>query len=189
MKSRIDEEVLKDILEFTRVVGQLKKIDRSGWDSKVGVKNPESVADHIFRSAVLAMVFGDIKNLDTERMMRMALLHELEEIIIGDLVPEEQRKIPNLQEKKLEAVNKILSHLPPKIKNKYLELWVEFEEEKSEEAKIVKELEKLELAIQAMEYEKEGYKRKDLNEFYEFVKVRLKNLEIKRMFEFLTKER
>jgi putative hydrolase of HD superfamily len=181
----------KEIIEFFKLVGLLKKLPRSGWKTKVGVENPESVADHVFRTAVLAMVFGDLKKLDTEKMIRMALLHELQEIFIGDLIPEEKKRIPKeeLRKREFKAMNRILSHLPKNMKNKYLKLWEEFENEKSEEGKVVKDLEKLELVFQALEYEKEGYKKEDLNEFYDSAKSELKYPETKKIFELLIEER
>ncbi|MEM5772607.1 MAG: HD domain-containing protein [Candidatus Aenigmatarchaeota archaeon] len=74
----------EELIEFFKTIGKLKKIERTGWVTNVGIENPESVAEHSFRSAVLCMIFSDIKKLDTEKMVRMALIHDLAEALIGD---------------------------------------------------------------------------------------------------------
>ena len=76
----------EEIIEFIRLIGKLKKIKRSGWLTwkRLAVENPESVADHVFRSAILGMIISDIKKLDMEKVVRMILLHEIAEPIIGD---------------------------------------------------------------------------------------------------------
>jgi putative hydrolase of HD superfamily len=131
-----------------------------------------------------------MRGLNTEKMMRMALLHELQEIIVGDLTPEEKNKISEeeLKQREIAAIRQILSHLPHKLQKKYTDLWKEMESGKSKESKLIKELDKLELVFQASEYEREGYSKEKLNEFYEFSKERLKDPELIKIFELLKKE-
>ena len=63
-------------VDFAENVSKLKRIARKGWVSQVGVEKPESVADHSFACAILAMCLGDLKGLDTEKLIRLALLHD-----------------------------------------------------------------------------------------------------------------
>ena len=74
--------------EFLRMAAGLKKIPRQGWIDKAGISNPESVADHSYSMTVMAMMFGDNAGMDTCKMIRMALLHDIVESITGDLTPE-----------------------------------------------------------------------------------------------------
>jgi 5'-deoxynucleotidase YfbR-like HD superfamily hydrolase len=74
----------EDLLEFLRNAGDLKMIPRTGW-VQAGIKEPESVADHSFRMTLLAMVLSDQMGLDTEKVVRMALIHDLAESRTGDL--------------------------------------------------------------------------------------------------------
>ena len=79
--------------EFLRMAAGLKKIPRQGWIDKAGISesvDPESVADHSnqYSVAVMAMLFGDNAKMDTCKMIRMALLHDIAESITGDLTPE-----------------------------------------------------------------------------------------------------
>ena len=84
--ANIKHEVRMD--EFLRMAAGLKKIPRQGWIDKAGISNPESVADHSYSMTVMAMMFGDNAGMDTCKMIRMALLHDIVESITGDLTPE-----------------------------------------------------------------------------------------------------
>jgi len=171
----------KEVTEFLKIVGKLKKVSRKGW-LKAGIR-PESVADHVYRTTFLAMVYADLKGLNCEKMMKMALLHDLPEIITGDLLPEE--KTLELKEKEYAAMNKILSYLPEKLKREYTEIWKEFEENSSEEAKLVRELDKLEMAMQALDYQEEGYRKERLEEFWTDAKAVLQDPDVKEMYKIL----
>ena len=183
--------MLEEIVDFVQKTGLLKKVKRSGWISWVGVERPESVADHSFRSAILAMCIADLKGLNTEKLMRMLLLHDVHEAIIGDYDYFAKRKIgrSELKKKELEAIEKMLENLPEKLKQKYLSIWLEFEEQKSLEAKIARQIDQLEMVFQALEYEKEGYSKEKLDVFWENVREKLSDESLKRIFEILEKER
>jgi len=153
---------LAKLVEFFKNVGQLKGISRAGWE-KVGIKSPESVADHTFRTALLCMIFSSLEGLDELKMLQMALLHDLPEVIIGDLTPSEKNKADKNNEEN--AMKKLLSFLPKEVRSKYLGIWHEYAIGEAAEAKIVRQLEKLEMALQAREYEKAGMTKVSLAEF------------------------
>jgi len=97
-----------NLLDFLIVAGRLKTIPRTGWvDSGVG--EPESVADHSFRTALAAMILSDSMGLDTCKVMRMALLHDLAEAETGDITP--MMKMPNHLELENEVMKTILGGL------------------------------------------------------------------------------
>lgn len=143
----------------------MKKEHRQGWVAKVGIPDPESVADHSFRTALIAMLLGDSRGLDTGKMMRMALIHDLGEAIIGDLTPLDAAKIETKKQDENEAIEEIFSTLPEQLREKYLHLWQEYRDGSSEEAQLVSDADKLEMVLQASEYEKEGYPKEMLSEF------------------------
>jgi putative hydrolase of HD superfamily len=64
--------------------GKLKELKRTGWVES-GILEPESVADHSYRTTLLAMILSDQKGLDTLKTVKMALLHDLVESVTGDL--------------------------------------------------------------------------------------------------------
>ena len=156
---------------------------RAGW-LRIGVKDPESVADHSFRLALLVMAVGDQLGLDSGKLVKMALLDDLAESIVGDLVSERGNKTlidhDTKIKKERKAIKKILSSL--KNGNDYLKLWEETQEGVSREARLVKQVDKFEMAIQALEYEGEVESRK-LDEFWINVKKSLKDRGLTELFE------
>ncbi|MCP8321531.1 MAG: HD domain-containing protein [archaeon] len=177
------------IINFIKLMGKLKKIKRSGWIRKVGVKEPESVADHTFRTAILCMIIGDMKKLDTLKMLRTALIHDACESIIGDLMHYRDER-EELQKRQLEnnAMIKILSLLPDDIKKNYSEIWKDFQDKESMEAKIVREMDKLEMVFQALEYEEEGYDKEKLSEFWKSAENSITDSYAKAIFNMLKRQ-
>jgi len=152
----------KDFIEFARIVGKLKRIPRTGWKVR-RVKNSESIADHSFRTALLGMVLSDLEKMDTEKVIRMLLLHDIEESVIGDITAIKKRNMnrEKLKVRQLKAVEKVLSNLPETLRKKYISLWNEMEDCKTEEAKFCKDVDKLEMMIQADDYEQEDKSNKE----------------------------
>ncbi len=173
-----EKEVEEGLVRTLEISGRLKKEHRQGWIAKVGILDPESVADHSFRTALIAMLLGDSRGLDTGKMMRMALIHDLGEVIIGDLTPLDAAKIGTKRHDETRAIEEIFSHIPKPMRERYLDLWQEFCDGSSEEAKLVLDADKLEMALQASEYEKEGYPKEMLSEFKASAKQRIHDTKI-----------
>ena len=140
------------ISDFFFQIAGLKKLPRSGWKIKLGLADSESVAEHSYMMSVMAMVLTDLKNLNSEKVIKMSILHDWAESKIGDFMPDE---IGYDKKSELEnyAMIEILESLPEQIKIKYEELWNEFLERDTSEARLVHELDKLEMALQAKIYE------------------------------------
>ena len=150
---------------FFQYVLQLKSVKRAGWVSKVHVNNPESVADHTFSMCAISMVLSDMLGLDTEKVMKMVILHDLAESITGDYMPEEiSKKCKLSQEKK--AMNSILCSLPCNISSNYIKIWQEYILNKTHVARFVHRIDKMDMILQARRYAKQGYSRKLLARFY-----------------------
>ena len=142
------------ISNFFFQIANLKNIPRTGWKTKLHISNPESVADHSYMMTVMAMIMSDIKNLNTEKIIKMSLLHDWAESKIGDFMPDEiapDKKIA-LEEN---AMNEILGILPNPVKDDYSTIWNEYQDMVSSESKLVHEIDKLEMALQAKIYEKD----------------------------------
>lgn len=133
----------------------LKGVPRQGWIDKAGISRPESVADHSYGTALAAMAAGDALGLDTLRMVRMALLHDLAESVTGDIVP---GAVPAGEKAGIEgaAMAEILGGLPGPLRGAYGDAWAEFEEGRTAEAAMVRELDKIEMAAQAAAYSGAG---------------------------------
>lgn len=144
---------IKNLLEFYMLATELKDKIRSGWKIwNIERERVESVAEHIYGTCILAISIDSEYKLDINlnKVVMMLLLHEIEEVKIGDLTPfdkitkEEKRK----QGKK--AVEEVLNTLNKKIE--YIELIEEFEEMETKEAKFAKMCDKLEADIQCKIY-------------------------------------
>ncbi len=155
-----------EFLKFASTIGNLKKIERTGW-VKNNLPNPESVADHIFRVAVMAMVLAPKLKVDQNKVVKMALVHDLAESTVGDLVldgkyanvsPEEKAQ------KEAAALNELLSLIDSS--EEYQQLFVKYEAGNTPEAKFVRNIDRLEMLLQAAEYEKE-FSTVDLSNHFE----------------------
>ena len=122
---------------------------------KLNLKDSESVAEHSYMMSVMAMIMSDMKNLNTEKIIKMSILHDWAESKIGDFMPDEitVEKKTELEEY---AMAELLDDLPSKIKNDYYNIWNDYKENLSEESRFVHELDKLEMALQGKIYEKEA---------------------------------
>ena len=144
----------------------LKNLPRTGWRFQ-GIKTGESVADHCYRVSLLSMILADLLKthgvrLDAEKVMRMALLHEVAEARIGDVPFPALEYIPEDAKEHGEktAVESMFEGFGT-VGEKYIEIWEEFEDNTSVEGQLVRAADKLELMIQAYEYEKIGYRSLD----------------------------
>lgn len=161
--------MLSKLYQFLNYVGMLKRTRRRGW--LCYVLPDESVADHTFRVSVLAMIIADIVReesvaVNIETILRMSLIHDLPEALIGDMdrgateVVGENLKL----EFESKALAKILGDLPKGLQESYGKIWKEYEAGVTRESKIVKAADKLETIIQAHELASAGYSRKFLDE-------------------------
>jgi len=154
-----------DIINFAKIVGKSKKIKRTGW-VREGVVEPESVAEHSFRLIVLAMTLGDYFEVDKEKLIKMAIIHDLGETSTGDLVVERGIVVNDLNKRdKEQREEKAISELFQEFSPDYKNIFREMIERKSKEALLFWQLDKLEMAMQAKEYEEE--QDKVLTEFIE----------------------
>ena len=147
----------KNVIEYYVLCNKLKKVIRTGWeDWNISSERIESVAEHIYGVMMLAIaMYSEYEyNLDIKKVLYMLSVHELEEIIIGDLT---MFQISREEKKKMghEAITKILSKL--KKKDEIMNLILEFDERKTEEAKFAYMCDKLECDLQARLYDLDGY--------------------------------
>lgn len=181
----MSDKSLYNLSYFLQFTGRLKQIKRTGW-IEAGLTQSESVADHTYRTAILSMLLADIESLDTLKILRMSLLHDLPEAIIGDLTPLQKTK--ETKEKEEEAMCQILNTIPEIQMKLYLSTWNEYKEGKTKEAKLVQQLDKVEMALQAKEYSNYCSYKKSLDKFIKTAKETTYWLELKRFLSILLEE-
>ncbi|NND86296.1 MAG: HD domain-containing protein [Nitrosopumilus sp.] len=166
------------VIDFLKTAISLKKIQRQGWIDKLSISNPESVADHTYSMAVIGMIISDLEDYDSEKILKMTLLHDLAESKVGDFVPGE---ISTDKKIKLEndAFLKIIENLSEPIKSQYQKIWQEYQKGDSKESMIVHQIDKLEMALQAKAYENEGYSKDKLVSFIESAEMGITDPKLK----------
>lgn len=134
-----------------------------------GVKESESIADHMYRMAVMAIISGDLPGVNKDRCVKMAVVHDIAEAIVGDITPADNVSKEEKNRLETAAIKEMCQLLEGGIAaDEVKELWLEYENNSTPEAKFVKDLDKLEMILQAMEYENE--QSKDLDDFFQSTK-------------------
>jgi putative hydrolases of HD superfamily len=138
----------------------LKRLFRQGW-LRAGLPKEacESVADHCFGCFFLAFLLAPREDppVSAEKAAIMALLHELGEIHSGDITPHDGVSPEEKRRRELESVERFLSLLEGAgSSERILSIWTEYEEGRSPEARFVKRVDRLEMALQAAVYAAEG---------------------------------
>lgn len=170
------------IIDFLVNAGKLKSMERKGWVLR-GIKNPETIAAHTFRTTLMSLVLCCDKKIDRDKVIKMALVHDLCEVYAGDTTPydtvlpknkKEQKKIfdkwvrlskeekENFFRKKYkkenEGLKKLVSKLPSSTRSEIRNLWNDYEKGLSPEGRFVRQLDRMENLLQALEYQKAGEK-------------------------------
>ncbi len=173
------EKGLEAILEFILLADKLKGIPRLYWTLR-NVKNPETVAGHLFTLGVAAWVLGSSrKEFSMEKLLKMALCHELSAVYTGDTTPYD-RILTNDREKREEilkrmvrlskkekksifikdykeekrALEKLTTKLNPKLKKEIIRLWQEYRTKSSPEGYFLSQLNVAVVLLQGLLYEK-----------------------------------
>ncbi|MBX3070956.1 MAG: HD domain-containing protein [Thermomicrobiales bacterium] len=163
--------------EFFRSAGFLKGIKRTGWvDRDIPLEQVESVAAHSWRVALMAwLLAAEVDGIDRNRVLLLALLHDLAESVTGDLPPYdpdalpapddperrqsfEHRQIMPEDRKRAKqaaedaAILALIAELPEPVAADIASLWQEMSERSTPESRFVKEIDRLETFLQSREY-------------------------------------
>lgn len=155
---------------------QLKSLPRTGWvDRGIPANEAESVADHSFFTMMIAWIVAhNDESIDANRVLQLALIHDAAEAIAGDIPPYDPEDIPSDPEERKaffsvrlnrspenkarkdriesEAAKHVMSMLPASILPVWQELWQEYEQQETPEARLVKQVDRLEAFIQSRIY-------------------------------------
>ena len=159
--------MLATLIELQR----LKRLDRTGWTLRGLPNGTESVAAHSFGVSVAAMLLADKitargKAIDCEKVMRMALLHDLAETRIGDMPKTAVSYFGSEARRKAEiAAFADVIAATGNARDHYQDLYEEYEARESLEARVVKAADVIDLLVQAWALERGG--ARGLEEFWE----------------------
>lgn len=135
--------------------GVLKNVPRTGW-LFCGVKHPESVAEHSFRTAFIAMLLAGIEGADPARAAYLAVIHDTQETRVGD-IPHIGRRYLNAASN--EAVTRDqVQGLPDILVKQLTELVADYENGNSLEVLVAHDADKLECLFSALEYRDAGHR-------------------------------
>lgn len=143
----------KKILDLYFVTNKLKNVLRQGWVYwKVENVRVESIAEHIYGTLMLAISICANTNQDVDlyKVALMLALHEIEEIVNGDVTMFDTKRLATKQEDGKRAVEKVFENCVNK--QQFLSIIAEFEECKTKEAKFAKACDKFEADLQAYLY-------------------------------------
>ncbi|KAM6571877.1 hypothetical protein CsatA_015957 [Cannabis sativa] len=152
------------VVDFLTLCHRLKSTKRKGWINH-GIQNPESISDHMYRMALMALIVRDLPGVNRERCIKIAIVHDIAEAIVGDITPSDG--VPKEEKRRMEqaALNEMCKILGGDLRAAEIkELWEEYEYNSSIEANLVKDFDKVEMILQALEYEEEH--GKVLDEFF-----------------------
>jgi putative hydrolase of HD superfamily len=165
--------LLRVYLEFNH----LKQLYRQGWLRRgVPPERCESVAEHTLGVALLALWLADVyfPELDSGLVLRLALLHDFGEIYAGDIIPSDGVPPERKRQLERESVQRVFEGAPRG--NDYLRLWEEFEAGESPEASFVRQIDRLEMGLQAMVYRVQGVE--NMEEFIQSAREALSDSEL-----------
>jgi 5'-deoxynucleotidase len=148
---------IPSILRFYARAAELKSLQRAGW-LRCGIPSNacESVADHSFGVALLALLLpldeiaGEHRR---DRCVALALVHDLAESIVGDITPHDGIEAADKHAREHDAIRTLSQTLGDE---QLLKLFEEFEAASTPEARLVRDLDVIEMAIQAKAYERRG---------------------------------
>ncbi|MFJ9940267.1 HD domain-containing protein [Streptomyces erythrochromogenes] len=145
---------LSAVARFLYEVGTLKNTARTGW-WMAGVKQPESVAEHSWRTSLIASIIAKLEGADPARAAFLAVWHDTQESRTGDVNHLGKRYSPAADPEAVTADQ--TAGMPELLASTLQELVAEYEGKNSVEAVCARDADKLECMLQGLEYKAQGY--------------------------------
>lgn len=191
-----DDTELKSLLKFFISISSLLHLRRTGW-VRSGVHDPERVAGHMYRMAVMALLLEEDSNdnrILNGSAMIIALVHDVAECVIGDLTPSDPISAQDKHDLEMEAMRKLVGQLPTGRMS--LELYNGLERYEAQlpgdhDAILAKDLDKFDMIMQAYEYEGKEKSRGGafLQDFFDSTQGCFKSATVQEWDQYLRKTR
>lgn len=143
-------------LNFFAETGLLKRVKRSGW-WVAGIKDPESVAEHCFRCAVIGYYLAHLERVDVYRVMVMTLFNDIHEARINDLHKMGHYYI-DFKDAEKRVFKEQLKSLDQPIKRELSQIRQDYDRQVSRESIVARDADILECLLQAKEYDEAGHR-------------------------------
>lgn len=130
-------------LEFVVLLEEMKKTFRQ--TKIIGENRRENDAEHTFHIATMSMFLQEISEIevDINKVVKMLLVHDLVEIFAGDTFAYDEKSNIGKFDREKESMNKLKSYLSPKNQRMLEDLWLEFEDRSTNEAKYANAMDRL----------------------------------------------
>jgi len=146
-----------DVVKLITASETLTEVLRTGYVLK-GVSNPENISSHSFNVAVLILLLSEkIEDIDSYKCLKIALIHDFPEALVMD-TPLISKKYTNKTEAEQKAATDLFESYPDLQK-----LYIEYQQEKTAESKLVHDCDKLQMYIRASRYHR--FNNGDMSEF------------------------
>ncbi|KAI1171192.1 HD domain-containing protein [Nemania sp. FL0916] len=179
---------------YFHILERLKTNKREGW-RRFGIERGESISDHMYRMSLMTMLCPPslAPKLDLFRCMKMCLVHDMAEALVGDITPVDGVPKPEKSRREGDTMDYIATSLLGKVYGglagaEIRDLWQEYEDSMTLESTFVHDLDKMELLTQMVEYERRADRKLDLGEFA-YVATRIVTSEVKVWADEVLKER
>ncbi|KAL5361477.1 HD domain-containing protein [Aspergillus floccosus] len=164
------EENSASPVPFFHLLERLKTTKREGW-RRFGITSGESISDHMYRMSVMTMLAPPTlaARLNLSHCMKMALIHDMAESLVGDITPVDPVSKVEKARREADVMDYIAKNLLGGVPGgmltgqEILNVFQEYEENKTLEAQFVHDIDKMELLLQMVEYERAN--SVDLSEF------------------------
>ncbi|XP_045597253.1 5'-deoxynucleotidase HDDC2-like [Procambarus clarkii] len=178
----------KSCLEFFKQIGRLKHMKRTGWVLR-NVSEPETISGHMYRMAIISFLLDENDNVNRDRVMKISLVHDMAESTVGDLTPHCGVSEEDKHKQEVAAMEHFITLVGEKAGNEMFNLFMEYEEQKTPEAKLVKDLDKFDMILQAFEYETSQDRKGSLEEFFKSTEGQFTHPKVQQWVEELYKQR
>ena len=158
----LDWPKIQQLFSFFKEIEKLKYVERAIMLS--GHERFENTAEHTWHMAMIVLVLRDLyPQADLERMLKMTLVHDLVEIYAGDTPLYDDVGRINKKEREEEAARKLFSQLPLDLEAEFHQLFAEFEDQMTEESRIVRGCDELQAVMQNILSQGKTWKDKRLD--------------------------
>jgi putative hydrolase of HD superfamily len=157
-----DDSQVAAIVDYFFEAGALKRIPRTGW-LNAGIKHPESVAEHSYRTGLIGAVLAVMEGADPAKIAFMGVVHDTQETRIGDIAYIGRRYVKAADNRDVTADQ--TADAPPAVREALAAIVDEIESYETKESIIHRDADKLECLFQAIEYREAG--NANMQQFYD----------------------